>query len=293
MRILGRAKGKVAAQIRVEQLLVLVLADGSPDGLVNGQLIGLLLLRWSVLLLLGSKDLSLTTVLGFGQRTTEVSVVDVFWDDNLVQLDAGLGGNHITLGNPTEWSAVQGEGTGDEEQTRLENLQDNNSLSLVLTSQQDDNSTRNDRLPGVSLVGAEGSLGGTISHTVLGEQNLRLGLKTNGTLSTVLGSSDLLNGNDWLLGNGDLRLEGCLLTPQSLSLVLLVTRVTHNATTQIVVDRLAEFGGLGRLGGGLCTFHNWSHWNTCIVTVHKVKMAELRFERKRSDRRPFCQPVEY
>lgn len=104
MWILTGAQREVAAQVFEQDLLIWVLANSGADSLVNSQLILLLLLGWQESLLLGSENVAFTTVLGFLLLTLEVSIVDVCWNLHLAQVDTGLCGNNITLGNATQWA---------------------------------------------------------------------------------------------------------------------------------------------------------------------------------------------
>lgn len=124
MWVLRWAQCEIASQVLEQQLLILVLTESGAHGLVNSQLIFLLLLRWNVFLLLHSEDIAFTAVLGLLHVTLEVVVVDVGWNLHLRQVDACLCGNDIALRDTTQWARVQREWTGDQQQSTSQSLID-------------------------------------------------------------------------------------------------------------------------------------------------------------------------
>lgn len=133
MWILTGAQREVAAQVFEQNLLVWMLANGGANSLVNSQLILLLLLGWQESLLLGSKNVAFATVLGLLFLTLEVSIVDVCWDLDLAQVNTGLCGNNITLRNATQWARVEGEWSGNQEESGVQNLSKRKRISLIRT----------------------------------------------------------------------------------------------------------------------------------------------------------------
>lgn len=104
MWILGGAQREIGTKILEQYFLILVLADGGANSLVNGHLILFLLFRWYITFLLDSKDIAFTAVFRFLFLALEVDIVDVGWNFHRCQIDAGLGGNDIPLGNATQWA---------------------------------------------------------------------------------------------------------------------------------------------------------------------------------------------
>lgn len=206
MRELVRPEREHRLQVALDNLTLLVLLDSLQDGLVDGLLVGLALFRRNVLLDLLGKDIPFggPGVLLLG-HTTEVRVVDVFRHLEVLQVDPGLGGNDVVLGDTTHRAAVQGERTSDQQQSRLEGLQQDDTLSLMATGQQDQNLTLLQGLTDVPLVVTEALLTGTLADNRLGRQIALVLLQEHRALTSVLGTADLLHNS-----NGDLRLLGTL-----------------------------------------------------------------------------------
>lgn len=105
MRELVRPQRKHRLQVAHDNLRFLVLLDCLQHGFVDLLLVFLALLRWNVFFDLLRKDVP------FGPRvlllglTAEVGIVDVLRYLVVLQVDAGLGGDDIVLGDTTERTA--------------------------------------------------------------------------------------------------------------------------------------------------------------------------------------------
>jgi hypothetical protein len=118
------------------------------------------------------------------------------------------------LVDTSQGNTVNLERTGNEEETRIELLQDNDTLSTVTTSEENDNGTSSDG-------GTETSLLGSLT-TELGLRNILSGVETRsllsgdstlGTVLTTLNFNSLVSGSS-LRGSGNsdvLTLVGSLL----------------------------------------------------------------------------------
>ena len=106
-----------------------------------------------------------------------------------IELDLGGGGNDVGLVDTLEGDTVDLEGARDEQQARLELLQENNALATVTTGQKDEDGTGND---GAAELGNTGVLA-----VLLGDSNVLSGVEAGGLGSsnnagtTVLGTLDL------------------------------------------------------------------------------------------------------
>ena len=64
-------------------------AQCGANGLVDGGLVGFSLFRWNVTFLLDGKHITFATVLFLLVGTLEVGIVDMSWNLNLADIDAG------------------------------------------------------------------------------------------------------------------------------------------------------------------------------------------------------------
>jgi hypothetical protein len=153
------------------------------DSLINGLLVSSLGGRDGLgTFLLRSKEF-----LRFGSsRLLEVSVVELGIDGT--DFDLGGGGDHVGLIDTTKRDTVDTERTSDEEETRVELLQHNHTLSTVTTGQEDDNGARGN---GGTETGSLGNLARLLGlRDVFGRVELAGLDGRDGTLTTVLGTLD-------------------------------------------------------------------------------------------------------
>lgn len=143
MRIDTVSKLEVRSQVGQQQFLLGALANQSQNLLVQIGLILFALLIGFPLFLLLTEHIGLSALLGgFFAFHLEVFVVDVvryFQRGTIVQL--GTGHNDVLLVHTTQWAFVHCERTIDEQQTRSELLEEDNTLATVTTSQDNQNTT--------------------------------------------------------------------------------------------------------------------------------------------------------
>jgi len=88
--------------------------------------------------LLGLEDLALVLALVRVELdSAEVVVADSLWDAAL-EVELGRSGNNVLLVDSSEWHTVDLEWAGDQEEARLELLQEHDSLAAVSASDQDE-----------------------------------------------------------------------------------------------------------------------------------------------------------
>jgi len=106
-----------------------------------------------------------------------------------VNVNLGRGGNNVSLVDALKRNTVDLEGTRDEQEARLELLQENNALAAVATGQENKDGTGSDRTAelGSARVFAVLPWGGNI----LGSVEARGLGDSNDALTTVLGTLDL------------------------------------------------------------------------------------------------------
>jgi len=259
--VLSVLKSKTGLQVGLERGLVWVRLDGIEKLLVNVELSLLALIVHLVLLLLDVEDLSLGGLLLLGLDAIEESVLEVRGDGDLADVDLGLGGGHVLLVDATKWATVELERAGDEQETRRELLEEDNTLASMATSDQDEDGAWRDALSERVGVLREGlSVGAKLLRLVLSWVEAWESLSSDLSRATVLVAADGLLGDarglGLLLGLG-LGLVGLLplLDEPEASLVEHATvRQTHDAR---LLELGVDWGGaslLFLLSSGWCHF---------------------------------------
>jgi len=198
VRVLLILEGETALQVGLEQGLLGVLLDQVVELLVDGLLVLLALLADLVFLLRLGEDFAalLLVALAILLLTVEISIVQRFRQLDRRNVKLGLCGDDEGLVNAAKGATVQTVRAGDKKKASGQLLQENNALSLVAASQEDEDCTRGDVLAksrGTDLLGA----------SLLYDPALKLRLscvrtrstaKRDNALSTVLSTSyfDLL-----------------------------------------------------------------------------------------------------
>jgi len=179
-------EGELGGQVLAE---VLDLADGLEDNLIGGLLESDLVLGKGLLLLLTLEESLLSGDLLGGLGAGKVGIVQLSVDLGSINVDLGGGGNDVGLVDALEGNAVDLERTRDEQQARLELLQEDDALAAVATGQENEDGTGDD---GAAELGSTGVLA-----VLLGNGNI-LGSVEAGSLggsndagATVLGALDL------------------------------------------------------------------------------------------------------
>lgn len=130
---------EVGSEVGEEQLLLRALSNDLKQLLVHRLLVGLALVIGLVGLLLLSEDVSVGGLLRLALLLhLEVLVVHVSRHLDLADVQLGAGHNDELLVHTAQRAFVHGEGAVDEEQTRGELLQKDDSLSTVATSEDDE-----------------------------------------------------------------------------------------------------------------------------------------------------------
>ena len=157
--MLSFSEGESGSQITEKYLVVLALLDGSENRSINGLLVSLSLLGHLVLGLSIGEDVS--SLLSRHSLSLEIVIIDVLGDLDSRNVNLGLGGNNEGLGDSSEGEVVQFVRSCDEKKSGLlELLEEDDALSLMATSQDNENSSRDDRLAKrSSLVMSEGEFG--------------------------------------------------------------------------------------------------------------------------------------
>ena len=184
---------------------VVDLLDGGDDGLVNVLLLLLPLGAESLSALLLGEELSLLVGRLGGLGLGEVGVVDGLGHLDGSNVDLGRGRDHVRLSDSSEGDTVDRSGARDEQETRVELLEEHDSLASVSSGEEDQDSSRGDRgseRGGLRDLSVELGRLDVLGRVVLG----RLGGRDETGLS-VLASADLLLG----VGGGLLLLNGSLL----------------------------------------------------------------------------------
>lgn len=170
--------------------------DGSEESGIDALLVGLSLLRSGVLLL-GLLEDTFLGLLG-GLVSLEVGVVDVLGDGDLGDVDNGGGGDDLVGDGSSDWDTVDLVWSGDEEKSRLELLQEDDSLASGGTGEEDEDGSWDDGGSKGVLVLGEGFL--SVSDELLSEGKswVELGLTSGNDLSlaAVLLASDRLGGDE-------------------------------------------------------------------------------------------------
>jgi len=110
----------------------------------------------------------------------EVFVVDLGIQFQTRNINFGVGGNHVGLVDTTEWNSVDHVGASDKEKARRELLEEDDSVGLVTSSQENEDFSRHQRSPQTS---------GTVFVLVGGDwvSGALLGVKSWGLLSHLSG----------------------------------------------------------------------------------------------------------
>lgn len=236
MRVLRRVQGEHALQVFGEEFAIFVGLDGLEDSSIDFLLVLLAGFVGNETFLLGSKDITFTGLLVLlGLQAAEVGIIQVFGYFVVTQVDAGGGADDETLRNATQWAGVQAEGTGDQQETRGQGFQQNNTFALMTAGQQDEHGTGLKVVAYVTLVLVEGGLGGTLGYELLGGV-VGLGfLHVDGTFTTVLGATDFLDLLDVGLDSLDDWTLGTLQTPLSTAFVHLALGVTQDTAMEVSI----------------------------------------------------------
>jgi len=191
-----------------KELLLRILLEGAEQLTVDLDLVLLALFRDDVrrLLLLEDFAFAVTNFLRFGPA--EVIVVQSLRQRHAGNVDLSLGGDDVDLVDSPQRASVDAEGTGDQQQTGSQLLQEDDALALVGAGQQDQHSPRRDGGTQFTIVLAERLLvGGLPLLAALRGQSAGSLVELNDALVAVLLSADLLRHSRRLLDDwGFLRL---------------------------------------------------------------------------------------
>uniref|UniRef100_A0A1L8E6I7 Uncharacterized protein n=1 Tax=Haematobia irritans TaxID=7368 RepID=A0A1L8E6I7_HAEIR len=236
MGVLRRVQGEHALQVLGEIFALFVGLNSLDDGSIDFLLVLLAGFVGNEPFFLGSKDITFARFLFLlDLQTTEVGIIQVFGYFVIAQVDAGGSANDKALRNATQWAGVQAEGTSDQQKARGEGLQQNNTFTLVATGQQNEYGTGFKVGANVTLVLAEASLGWTLAYEFLGGVVGLWFLLVNGTFTTVLGTTDLLDYLEGGLDSLDNWTLGTLQTPLSTAFVHLALGVTQDTAIEVSI----------------------------------------------------------
>jgi len=194
--VLSVLKREARLEVRLQQAAIWVRLDGAENVLVQAELSLFAIIVDLVLILLDVKDLTLSWLLGLlGLDTVEESVLQVLWDGDLANVKLGLGGNDVFLVDATKRAAVVLEWASDKQKTRLELLQEHNTLASMTTSDKNEDGAWCDRGTESVLVLRKGlSVGAKLAWLVLSWIEAWETRRADETLLTVLVALDLLLG---------------------------------------------------------------------------------------------------
>lgn len=116
-------------------------------------LLRLPVVRQELLLLTLTEEFLLLGVLAGSLGLGEVGVVDGLGDGNTGQVNLGRGSDNVGLSDSSQRDTVESEGTRDEQETRVQLLQEDNSLASESTGQEDKDGTGGDRGSELGLAG--------------------------------------------------------------------------------------------------------------------------------------------
>jgi len=237
MREHALADGERRGQVLTEKLLLRVLLNGANQLPVDLDLVFLALFGDDVggLLLLEDFAFAMTDLLGLG--ATEVFVIDRLRNVDAGNVDLRLGGDDVDLVDPSERASVDAEGTGDEQKTGSQLLQEHHALSLVDAGDEDQDGAGSDRRAQLTVVLAEGLLVGGLSLLAgLRGQSARSLVELNDALVAVLLTADLLLHRRRLLDGR--RLFALLVLHEGSFLVVhLGARESHDSSVDFRVAR--------------------------------------------------------
>jgi len=197
MRMLLVGKRELRLQERLEHGLLGVGLDGSQELLVHSDLCGLALLVDGVFLLLGVEELAVGGLLLLGLDAVEEGIVQVLRHADFAQIDLSARGDHVDLIDASQRAAVALVGSRHQKKTRLQLLEEDDVLSSVAASEEDEDSAGRDRRAQLVLVLREALLavGPQLLRLVLGRVEFGESLNAALALATVLVALDLLDGN--------------------------------------------------------------------------------------------------
>lgn len=128
------------AKVREEQFLLPVLANHRQQLLVNSLLVRLALVIWLVGLLLLGKHVTIGRFLSLSLLLDlKILIIDVVGYLNARDVQLGAGHDYELLVHAAQWALVDGEGTVDKEKTRGKLFKEDDTLSSVTASQNDEN----------------------------------------------------------------------------------------------------------------------------------------------------------
>jgi len=236
------ADGKGRSQVLTQKLLFGVLLDGTDQLTVHFDLVLLALFRDNVggLLLLEDFSFAMTDLLGLG--ATEVFVIHRLRNVDARNVDLRLGGDDVDLVDPSERASVDAEGTGDEQQTRGQLLQEHHALSLVDAGHEDQDGAGSDRRAQLAVVLAERLLVGGLSLLAgLRGQSARSLVELNDALVAVLLTANLLLHRRRLFSDGSL-LGLLVLDKGGLLVIHLRSGEPHDSTINLNVAGSVSHG---------------------------------------------------
>merc|ERR1711931_183026 len=231
------ADGKGRSQILAEELLLRVLLQSADQLTINFDLILLALFRDDVsgLLLLEDFAFSVTNLLCLGP--TEIFVVHGLGNVHSGNVDLGFSGNDVDLVGSPKRASIDAEWSSDEQKSGCQLLQEDDALSLVDSSQNDQNRAGSDGRTQFTVVLAKRLLIRCLSLLAgLRGQSAWHFLQLDDTLIAVLLTADLLGHSSGLLNDwGLLRL--LVLDEGSLLVVHLGSREPHDPSVDLYVSR--------------------------------------------------------
>jgi hypothetical protein len=116
-------------------------------------LLRLPVVRQELLLLTFTEEFLLLGVLAGSLGLGEVGVVDGLGDRDTGQVDLGRGGDDVGLSDSSQGNTVESERTRDEQETRVQLLQEDDSLSSESTGQEDEDGSGGDGRSELGLAG--------------------------------------------------------------------------------------------------------------------------------------------
>jgi len=230
------------SQVLAEELLLWVRLQRANKLTVNLDLILLALLRDNVggLLLLEDFAFAMTDLLGLG--AAEVVVVEGVGDLDPRKVDLRLGGNDVDLVDSSEGASVDAERSGDEQKSRGQLLQEDDTLALVGAGQQDQDGAGSDGRTQLAVVLTEGLLVVRLSlFAALRGQSAGHLVELNDALLAVLLTTDLLDDGCRLLGDGSL-LSLLVLDEGGLLVVHLGSGESHDSSVDLNVASSVSHG---------------------------------------------------
>ncbi|GMR41733.1 hypothetical protein PMAYCL1PPCAC_11928 [Pristionchus mayeri] len=236
MRALILLDAESGAEVSAEELVLGVFLDGGQDSLVDELLVGLALLADLQKTMAGSEDVgSLSLLLNLSVSSLEVRIGQGVGDLHSADVNLGGSGDDERLGDSSKGNVVQLKSTGNEEETRLlELLEEDNALSLMPSGKDDKHGSGGDSLSeGLDLY-VSGNLGRLVENVVLLQED-GLERHKNLALSSVLRSANLLGHK--LLGGGNSLLGdlGLFAKSNSSLVVHASSRESHDSGSELII----------------------------------------------------------